>query len=241
MGIDVGLVGDGTFIAITHIEDNQIVLDYHEGWCAGIDWRETNPHLEAPMVDYARNLVSVERLDFDAIHEWIVALTKKFHITDGLFDRWNGIPLEQSLHKKGLKQFRCEFFTRDLTSRIYQTAKMLMYDERLRLYDWPVPETGVKHSPLIKELLSLQANQISRNIVLVEAPKAPGAHDDASDALTRAIWLSAERMAKVKYASHGSGLYVPVAVASPTVTSYRMARARKHGVTDRMPRGRSLR
>lgn len=237
MGIDVGLVGDGTYVAITHIENDQIVLDYHEGWYAGVDWRETNPHLEAPLVDYARNLVSVERIDFDALSEWVVELCKKFHITDGLFDRWNGIPLEQSLHKRGLKQFRCDFFTRDLTSRIYQTAKMFMYDERLRIYDWPIPEQGVRHSPLIKEMLSLQANQISRNIVLVEAPKAPGAHDDASDALMRAIWLSAERMSKTKYAAHGSGLYVPTAVASPSVTSYRMSRARKHGfVRERMPR-----
>jgi hypothetical protein len=114
---------------------------------------------------------------------------------------------------------------------------MFMYDERLRLYDWPIPEQGVRHSPLIKEMLSLQANQVSRNIVLVEAPKAPGAHDDASDALMRAIWLSAERMSKTKYAAHGSGLYVPTAVASPSVTSYRMSRARKHGfVRERMPR-----
>lgn len=245
MGIDVGLVGDGTAVAITHVEGDKIVHDYHEVWYAGIDWRESNPHLERHTVDYARTLADLVRLDFDALSEWIEVLCKRFYISSGIFDRWNGIPLEQSLHKKGLKQFKSEFFTRDQASKIYQTAKMYMFDERLVLYDHPIPEVakgGEKHSPLISELLALQANHVSKNIVLVEAPKKVGSHDDLSDALMRAIWLSSETISNQKHISHGSS-----SITRPHVGSvmnpqrYQLSRARSHGVSDRSVFGRRSR
>jgi hypothetical protein len=240
MGIDVGLVGDGTAIAITHIEEDRIILDYHEIWYAGEDWRESNPHLEGRYTtDYAKLLKDVERLDFDEIANWIVALTKKFHITAGLFDRWNGIPLEQALHKRGLRQFKSEFFTRDNTSKIFQATKMLMYDKKLELYDWPIPErtkdTG-KHSPLIAELLTLQANHLAKNTVLVEAPKKHGAHDDMSDALVRSIWLSHDVLLNQKHTAHGSQ-FKPSVSSAMTPQRYQLTRARHHGVGDRSTLG----
>lgn len=240
MGIDVGLCDDGTGICITHIEGDKIVLDYHEVWYAGVDWRESNPHLaEAYPTPYARTLSTVERLDFDEISEWIYALTKKFYITEGLFDRWNGIPLEQALHKKGLKQFKAEFFTRDQTSKIYQSAKMFIYDERLVLYDYPLEEGSTKHSPLISELLTLQAKQVGKNLILVEKPGKAGAKDDVSDALVRSIWLSTKQMEDQKHVSHGVGTYQPRVVSSMTPARYQTLRAMKHGgVQSRVVPGR---
>jgi len=241
MGIDVGLVNDGTAIAITHVEGTKIVLDYHEIWYAGQNWRDVNPHLDlSQATDYAKQLSNVERIDFDAIGEWIRALCRKFHITAGIFDRWNGIPLEQNLHKHGLKQFTSEFYTRDQTSKMYQVAKMFMFDENLELYDWPIPERvrdGSKHSPLIAELLTLQAEQISKNIVSVQAPKKAGAHDDMSDALIRSIWLSSEVLMNQKHTTHGS-VYRPIVASSPSVQSYQMTRMMKHGMGDRSLIGR---
>jgi len=245
MGIDVGLVGDGTAVAITHIDGDKIVLDYHETWYAKTSWKEANPHLrgQAPTTDYAKILETVERLDFDEIAEWIVTLCKRFHITKGLFDRWNGIPLEQTLHKRGYKQFVSEFFTRDMTSKIYQTAKMFLFDERLMLYDYPVPEraasdTEGRHSPLIAELLSLQAKQISKNIVLVEAPQKKDSHDDLSDALVRSIWLSTEALLNQKHTAHG-GIHRPhAAISGVTPQRYQVIRARVHGGMVRNARAR---
>ncbi len=237
MGIDVGLVGDGTAIAITHIEDTRVILDYHEIWYAGTDWRTSNPHLQSFTTDYAKILKDVERLDFDEIANWIVALTRKFHISSAIFDQWNGIPLEQALHKRGLRQFKSERFTRDHTSQIYQAAKMLMYDKKLELYDWPLPERskgdGGRHSPLIAELLSLQANHVSKNTVLVEAPQKAGAHDDLSDALVRAIWLSHEQLRNQKHTSHGTPYRPAVSSGGMTPQRYQMSRARHHGISDR--------
>jgi hypothetical protein len=230
MGIDVGLVEDGTAIAITHLEGDRIILDYHEAWYAGQDWRETNPHLDgAYSTPYAKGLANVERLDFDEIADWVVALSKRFHIASGLFDRWNGIPLEQALHKKGLKQFKTEFFTRDQSSKIFQSAKMFLYDGKLVLYDYPAEPGSKKHSPLIQEMLTLQARQISKNLVLVEKPKKAGARDDMSDALVRSIWLSTETLLHQKHISHGQGLYRPHVAPVATVSHYQMHRAKMHG------------
>lgn len=234
VGIDVGLIGDGTCIAVTHNEGDEIVVDYHEGWYAGVPWRETNPHLEAPLTDYAKTLETVERLDFDEIAKWIMVLSKRFYITDGIFDRWNGIPLEQTLTKAGLNQFRSEFFTREARSRMYQAVKMLFFDRRVRLYNWPRPEAKgglARFSPLIEELLALQADQTAHNQIMVAAPKIAGAHDDQSDALVRAIWMSLERSQNTKIAYRGSnGPSSMGGVPAVTSTQYQMGRMRSHGV-----------
>jgi len=232
IGIDIGLCHDGTAIAVTHVEEDKIVLDYHEVWYAGTDWRDANPHLSEPLVPYARQIGNVERLDFDEISNWIIEVSRRFHLAGGLFDRWNGIPLEQRLAKKGLKQFKSEFFTRDSTSKIYQNAKMLMFDERLVLYDWPIPEKagtggGARHSPIIAELLSLQAKQVSKNIVLVEAPSKHGAHDDVSDALVRAVWLSTERLMNSKHVARFPGLLRPHVTSAMSVRKQQFNQVRR--------------
>lgn len=244
MGIDLALSGDGTAFVITYLEGDQIVLAYHELWEAGKDWRESNPHLANYSCPYARTLSNVEKLDFDEIANWIEQLTKRFYITDGLFDRWNGPSLEQTLHKKGLTMFKSEFFTRDQTSKMFQTAKILMLDHKLKLYDYvvprkpgplppgvtevPQPEGMVKHSPLISEILSLQAEQMSKNVIVVAAPEQTGCHDDQSDALIRAIWLSYQRLSSMKVTGGGyrNGPAPPPAV---NLGRYQMQKARMHG------------
>jgi hypothetical protein len=241
LGMDVGVINDGTAIAITYPDGDKIVLAYHEYWQAGVDWRESNPHLGSNYpTDYARTLQNVDRLDFDEIVNWVMSLSKRFHITDGLYDQWQGMSMEQTFMKKGFTQMRAEFFTRDVTSKMYQAVKTLMWDHKLVLYDYPAAVAGaqVKHSPLIAELLTLQAEQFSRNVTVVSAPEHPGYHDDMSDALIRAIWLSHERLGNMKhvYNSHPDRLHANV---GPTLAAYQMGRARKHGVfTERMrPRG----
>lgn len=241
IGIDVGLVDDGTAVAVTHIDEDFIVLDYHEVWYAGKSWRETNPHLDTPIVPYCNRLEGETRLDFDEIANWIDKLTLRFSIAEGLFDRWNGIPLEQKLHKKGHHQFRCEFFTRDSTSKIYQATKTLIFDEKLVLYDYPPPENiqredglmlgQVRHSPLISELLSLQAHHVSKHIILVEAPKTKEAHDDVSDALVRSVWLSINKMSKQKHSFGRSipGIHTPYTSSGLTNSRFQMRKAMRHG------------
>jgi hypothetical protein len=244
LGLDIGVVsgGDGTSVSITYADNDKIVLAYHELWQAGVDWCDSNPHLGREYsCDYARRIKDVDRLDFDEIADWLIGLTKRFYITDGLFDRWQGMPLEQTLIKRGYPQFRSEFFTRDVTSKMFQAVKMLMWDRRLSLYDFPSTSNGsqVKHSPLIAELLSLQAESFSRNVTVVGAPDHAGYHDDMSDALIRAIWLTSEKMGNTK---HVYGPSVNQQTAGPSLHGFQMSRARHHGVfTERLnPRSKSM-
>jgi hypothetical protein len=238
MGIDVGVSAnqDGTAIVVTHLEGDKVVMDYHEVWYAGTSWRESNPHLTEPLLSYARTIEDVDRLDFDEISNWIYELCRKFHISDGIFDRWNGLPLEQSLHKKGLKQFKSEFFTRDQKSRMFQATKLTMMDHRLELYDYPLPKNGSeggKHSAFINELLTLEATQFAKSQVTVEAPKIAGAHDDISDALVRSVWLSLEKLVNTKVVARGySGTQ---GKSLPSLHHYQVSRMRSHGIVrDRM-------
>jgi hypothetical protein len=240
LGLDIGIGSaagdrDGTAVAITYPLDGKIVLAYHEYWRAGYDWKELNPHLTDYSCDYARRMQDEDRLDFDEILEWLIGLTKRFHITDGLYDRWQGMSMEQDFIKRGYGHIKCEFFTRDTTSKMYQTVKSFMLDHKLVLYDYPIPGAGSqsKHSPLISELLTLQAEQVSRNIVIVGAPEKSGYHDDQADALVRAVWLTADKMSNLKHTY--KGLEQTRNPTGPSLQGYHMSRMRKHGVfTERM-------
>lgn len=179
MGIDVGLVGDATAIAIGHVdEQNHIVLDVVDYIKAG----------EGKYVDYPR-------LEFSDVVSWIYDYSRKFFITKAMFDQWAGIPFEQALQAKGLKQFEMVHHTQQLTSQMYQTFKDLMFDKQLVLYDWPIP-ADQPHGPLITQFLELQAEVKSKYVTLVQAPKIQGKHDDLADALVRMVWLASQHVGK---------------------------------------------
>ena len=139
-----------------------------------------------------------ERLEFDDVADWIAELSRKFYIVEGLFDQWSGIPLEQALWKRGLRQMRSEHLTKNKSSEMFRNFKDMMFDKRLQLYDWPIPE-GEKHCTYVQELLELQATHHSKYITTVEAPNIEGKHDDMSDALVRMIWLASQKLGKPKY------------------------------------------
>lgn len=179
MGIDVGLVGDATAVAIGHLdEQNRIVLDLVDA-------------IQAGEGEYANK----ERLDFSDVVDWIYQYSRQFFISEAMFDQWAGIPFEQALQAKGLKQFEMVHHTQQLTSQMYHNFKDMMFDKRLVLYDWPIPN-GHEHGPLITQLLELQAEHKSKNVTLVYAPKVAGKHDDLADALVRMVWLASNRVSK---------------------------------------------
>ena len=231
LGLDIGIVGDGTAVSITYPDDGKVVLAYHEYWRAGHDWKELNPHLTDYSCDYARKMQDVDRLDFQEILEWIIGLTRRFHIDEGLYDRWQGMSMEQDLIKRGYKHIKSEFFTRDVNSKMFQVFKSFMLDHKLKLYDYPLPGAGspVKHSPFISEFLSLQAEMISKNIIIVSAPKKGAYHDDMSDAYVRAVWLTAERMGNLKHLSTGVQAHSGPSYGT-SLAGYQRSRMSRHGV-----------
>ncbi len=213
MGIDIGLVGDGTAFFITHIEDDKIVLDYYEYWMAGVPWSETNPHLSSSAWHYTTMLETTKQIDFEEIANYIEHLCLKFNIVEGIFDSWNGIPLEQNLAKKSLKQFRSVQFGRELASMVYQTAKLLLLDKKIVLFDYIDPanvsiklsedgdedvNTKDVKSPFLKEGLRLEAEQKGKNLIIVEAPDMPGLHDDLWDAFVRSVYVAYGNLDKMR-------------------------------------------
>jgi len=194
MGIDLALVGDGTAIAIGHVEEDKIVLDKIDMIKAGVG-----------------KFRDKERLDFDDVADWVLDYTKKFYITEGIFDQWAGIPFEQALAKRGLSQMKTVNMTKQLTSQMFQNFKDMMWDERLDLYDKPNPDVN-GHEAYLEELLELQQTVHSKNLITVEAPQADGKHDDMSDALVRMIWIASQNVGskqKTIYTAGGGGMYSP--------------------------------
>lgn len=236
-GVDVGLVNDGTSISLTRINEGKIELVYHEVWYAKVRWKDANPHLLNPLVPYAMTLQDQTRLDISEIAKWFKALSNRFYILRGIFDQWSGIVFEQELHKNGLRQFETRNFFASDSSLAFQTFKMFMYNKQLSLYDWPVPETmdGVtagRHSPLIQELLELQAKSGGKNITIVEAPSVPGKHDDVSDSLVRSILLASEYVKDNPGVLERRGSVFDSVQHGPVVTGYHQyhrTRNRMHG------------
>jgi len=196
-GVDFGISGDGTAIALTRLNQSRIELAYHEVWYPRRKWKDCNPHLLAPLVPQAMSLQDKTRLDIDDIADWFAALSKRFFIMKGVFDQWAGPIFEQILHKRHLNQFEMRNFFPSDSSQMYMNFKMNMLTKKVALYDYPLPEGDhlgehARHSPLISELLELQVTSGGKNIVIVEAPKVSGKHDDVSDALARSILIATE-------------------------------------------------
>ena len=196
IGIDLALVGDGTAIAIGHVEEDKIILDKIDMIKAG-----------------EGKFANKERLDFDDVADWVLDYSKKFYITEGIFDQWAGIPFEQALQKRGLSQMKTVNMTKQITSQMFQNFKDMMWDERLELYDKPNAENTNQHEAYLNELMELQSTVHSKNLITVEAPQVDGKHDDMSDALVRMIWIASQNVGKQKmiYTAGGypGGMYSP--------------------------------
>ena len=254
-GLDFGISQDGTAISLTHLVDGRIQLGYHEIWQAGHHWEKLNPHLTTPLTPYAKLLYNTERLDVDEITKWLVALSKRFYIDGGIFDQYAGHIFEQKLHKAGLTQFNMQKFSTVDSSNFYSNVKMMMFTQQLGIYDYPILEEdpeqdyGVrKYSPHIQELLELQATSGGKNIIVVEAPKAPGKHDDFSDSFVRSCHLAAEYIRENRDAldlSHRGPLAVTSSVPRPqSMRQFQRQKLRLHGPPPRermVPRGQRKR
>lgn len=180
MGIDVALSGDGSAVAIGHFDEQErIVVDLVE-------------QIRAGEGEYA----DLMRLDFDQVADWVAGFCNRFLISRGIADQWAGVPFEQALQKRGLRQIEAVFFAGAKSSQMYRNLKNFILDRRLVLYNWPLPDKGFGHCPYIQELLELQQKIRSKWIIDVEAPKVAGKHDDQSDALARMVLAATEKGSK---------------------------------------------
>jgi hypothetical protein len=206
MGVDIALVGDYTAAAVGHVDpQGKIVLDYIDRIKAG----------EGKYAD-------MDRLDFDAVADWIAGLAKKFYITEGMFDQWSGIPMEQALQKRGMSQLKSVHHTKQLTSQMWQNFKNMMLDRKLALFDNPNGDRAA----YLQELMELQAEYESKYVVKVEAPNIDGKHDDYSDALCRMIWIAAQSATNkaVVFGNRTGAIVNPTRFPSGNLTALQRAR-----------------
>lgn len=183
VGLDIALAKDGSAIAIGHVDSNTkaVVLDHIEQIRAGEGRYRDMP-----------------RLEFEDVADWVQDFSKRFIFQEGMFDTWAGIPFEQALRKRGLRQIKSEQMTRNFVSQMFQNFKDMMWDRRLVLFDEPL-EDNHEHCAYIEELCELQAEYHSKYIITVEAPRIEGKHDDMSDALVRMVWLASQAAGNQKY------------------------------------------
>lgn len=225
IGIDVGLKQDGTAVCVCHWEKED-----HDG--------EIIEKIEIDCCDvrYAED-ENKEYFTPEEVAEWIYTYTDNFFIVKGLMDQYYGMSIIPYLEKKGCKQFEKRNFTETLNSAIYQNFMSTLISSNVRFPEGSeriVDGKKETRSDLVLELLSLQAHQKSKYLVKVQAPDRKGAHDDRSDAASRAIQLA------VDYKTKGLGHKV-AATSSSKARSYKMARsAEAMRVSLNRPSGRSI-
>jgi len=210
MGIDVGLKNDGSSISIGH-------------WVSELvgGARVDKIELDLSEVRYAE----LEGKDWfvpDEIAEWIASYTEKFYIARGLLDQYYGMSMVPLLHSKGHRQFEYRQFTDQLNSSVYQVLLSDLISTTIRMPEGELRTVvGEKDcdSDLIKELLTLQAEQKSKYLVKVSAPDRKGEHDDLSDSFGRMVFLAHEYKNKSPIGSSSS-----VASAVGLVRAARMIR-----------------
>jgi hypothetical protein len=207
MGIDVGLKNDGSAVTVGHW-----VTEAVNG--ARVEKLE----VDLSEVRYAEK----EQKDYflpDEIADWVASFAGKFYIARGLMDQYYGMTMVPLLHKKGLKQFEYRQFTDQLNSNVYQVLLSDFISNMLRLPEGPVIMVGdakMNDSELVKEILSLQAEQKSKYMIRVFAPDRKGEHDDLSDSFARMAYVAHEYQSK--------GLTSPTPVSGVTVNSMKAAK-----------------
>ena len=124
-------------------------------------------------------------------------------------------------------------FSKQESYQMYNTFKMFLISRKLRIYDYPKPKLSVdgklNHSPLINELLELQATSIGNNAYEIAAPNVPGKHDDVSDSLARAIYVASNYLSDNPGIMDHRSIERSHIVSPMTYEMYHRKRAMLHG------------
>jgi len=245
MGIDLGFKNDGSAIAIVHRDrkTGKIILDHADVWFSGASdvW-----DFEDSIYSSCRKYANQDLLRMADIVREIAELVRWFPLKAGVFDQSNGYALAELVKAKGFKQIEMENFTDKKNHEVYELTKRLYAERLVELYDHPV---------LVPEVLTLEGERRSKNIIIVRAPNRRGAHDDISDAFARAVWLCYKTFKKqAPHISTGAGgamagmgaigLYKgppELRVKQQTLRSFQLDRFKKHGEHPRLgaPRRRA--
>ena len=147
--IDPSLTGDATGFAMGHVG----------GW-ASVIRRNDEGHKfaeRAPIfvIDLALRITPPlgDEIQFADIRRLVYELSQRgYTITKVTMDSWQSVEAIQKLNQKG---FNAEVLSVDRTMAPYETLKSALYENRLKVYDYP---------PLIKELRELEHDRVKRKV-----------------------------------------------------------------------------
>jgi len=239
MGIDVGFKNDGTAITVAHwvkeavhgAQTDRLEVDASDVRYKDISDDADGEEAQEPVIDHvdgeegreAEQRIKLSYFDPQEIADWIEEFTKRFFVVHGLMDQYYGFSIEPMLIKKGIKQIEYRNFHEGLNSYVYQNLLSLFVGSELRLPEGDPVMVGdrvEKDSVLVRELLTLQAEQRSKYIIRVHEPERKGMHNDLSDSLGRAALLAVEYRNK--------GYSTSTAASSGRVATMRAQRIRSH-------------
>lgn len=193
-GVDFALSNDGTAVTVSHFEPrlkrlmDDLVIEAHsyneksflEEFCGIardsyiVDYSEVR-YAGAPPYENRKTLLISEVLD------WIVEVYKRFPIQAGMYDQWSGEIIKQLVAERGLKRLELVTHTAAINSAQYKLFEQLLHMDALVL---PF-ETSLK-----TELLGLQVEHRSNELINVSAPPGATFHDDRFDSLIRSLYLN---------------------------------------------------
>ena len=210
LGLDVGMKDDGTAISVVHWVKEMVggaPVDRLEVDASDVRYLELSddndgePELLTPILDHMEDEdnsglnLKLPYFDPQEIADWVEEFTKRFFVVRGLMDQYYGFSIQPLLIKKGLRQIEFRHFHESLNSYVYQNLLTLFISSELRMPEGDpimVGDRVEKDSMLVRELLSLQAEQRSKYIIRVHHPERKGMHNDLSDSLSRAALIATE-------------------------------------------------
>jgi len=197
IGVDFALQNDGTAVSIAHYEpayqeDGAKLCTRAHPFTPDRDEFIDRPTSEKVVVDYSEVRYAKKgdsQMYIEDVIDWIHGLYQRWPIAKGMADQWSAALIDPMIKKKGIRGFVFEGMTEAFNDAQYKLFMNLLNTGQLKLpYD--------EH--LMKELLALQVERRSRDIIKVEAPPGQQFHDDQFDSMIRAVWLAYEMKSSTK-------------------------------------------
>lgn len=176
MGVDLGLVNDGTAITI--------VAANHKAECRVIH----HEYLRAGMGLHSE----VAQLDLKEIAKRVDYLYNFYGCSSGLADQWEQHGLSGYLATVARNGIEFESFNQTSNDKVARNCIQFVNQARVKIYadrdTWQDPNS------LMFELLRLQRSQTASSPpkISLRAPNIKGRHDDQYSAFSRALWAATQ-------------------------------------------------
>jgi len=209
-GLDLGMLHDGTALAIGHLEFRnnvgiELVYDY-------VDRMMVGEKFEGPGVEDiglgGDKYVNYTELPLLDIVSWLKAMHNIMPCFKGVTDQHGGTMLVQLLQINGIEGMELVHLTPAINSTMYFSLKGYIDNGRTRFPNVP---------KFLSEIKQVEATVASKYMLRVKAPEEKGSHDDMCDAVALVAWQVSEYL-------QGEGRLV----MDPTGLSFAMQERQAH-------------